>query len=53
MRGVAMTRYDVVELCLLGVLVANLFGLPQPLGRALAAILFTLLVVLAFFGRHS
>ena len=48
-----MNLYTAVELSLLGVLVANLFGLPQPLGRAVAAILFVLLLVLVFTGRHA
>jgi hypothetical protein len=52
-KETSMTLYKALELTLLGVLVAHLFGLPQPLGRAVAAILFVLLLVLAFTGRHS
>jgi hypothetical protein len=48
-----MSLYHTLELCFYGSLVANLFGMPQPLGRALSAVLFVLLVVLAVIGRHS
>jgi hypothetical protein len=48
-----LSLYSVLELALLGVLVAHLYGMPQPIGKALAAGLFLVLLVLAILGQRA